>query len=87
MHRTFVAAVVLALSSTLWGQQPSVLPNKDGSIKFAVIGDSGTGGSAQERVAKRLMRPERATNFSMIRRARSVTLNGSCKVGCRLEPS
>ncbi len=54
MRRTFVAAVVLVLSSTAWGQQPSVLPNKDGSIKFAVIGDSGTGGSTQERVAKRL---------------------------------
>jgi DNA repair exonuclease SbcCD nuclease subunit len=54
MRRTFVTALVLALSSTLWGQQPSVLPNKDGSIKFAVIGDSGTGGSAQEKVAKRL---------------------------------
>jgi 3',5'-cyclic AMP phosphodiesterase CpdA len=32
----------------------STLPNKDGSVKFAVIGDSGTGGSGQEQIAERM---------------------------------
>jgi hypothetical protein len=32
-----------------------ILPNRDGSVKFAVIGDSGTGGSSQEQVAKRML--------------------------------
>ena len=32
------------------------LPNADGSFKFAVIGDSGTGGSAQQRVADQMAR-------------------------------
>ena len=34
--------------------QEVLLPKKDGSVRFAVIGDSGTGGSSQLRVAKQL---------------------------------
>ncbi len=34
--------------------QDIVLPNNEKSVRFAVIGDSGTGGSAQIRVAERL---------------------------------
>ncbi len=40
----------VALSSQ---EQPS-LPNAKDSVKFAVIGDAGTGGSAQQRIANRL---------------------------------
>jgi 3',5'-cyclic AMP phosphodiesterase CpdA len=32
----------------------AALPNKKGSVKFAVIGDTGTGSSSQQRVAERL---------------------------------
>ena len=35
-------------------QERLLLPNKEGSIKFLVIGDSGTGGSDQQRVASRI---------------------------------
>ena len=41
-------------SGTKSGAQGIELPNKDGSVRFAVIGDSGTGGSSQLRVAQRL---------------------------------
>ena len=34
---------------------PLKLPNKDGSVKFAVLGDTGTGGSDQVAVGKQLM--------------------------------
>jgi hypothetical protein len=47
-----LAVVVSALS--LPAAQQSTLPNKEGSLKFAVIGDSGTGGSSQLRVARQL---------------------------------
>jgi predicted phosphodiesterase len=47
-----LAVVVSALS--LRAAQQTTLPNKDGSLKFAVIGDSGTGGSSQLRVARQL---------------------------------
>jgi hypothetical protein len=68
MRRTVIAIAVLALSSTLWGQQQqqTVLPRKEGSIKFAVIGDSGTGGSAQERVAKRLAAEYEGFKFEFV---------------------
>jgi hypothetical protein len=32
----------------------SALPNREGSVKFAVIGDSGTGGTAQQQVADQM---------------------------------
>jgi Calcineurin-like phosphoesterase len=44
--------VTLALAAVA-AQQVS-LPNKSGSVKFAVIGDSGTGGSEQMKVAQQL---------------------------------
>jgi len=47
-----LAVVVSALS--LSAAQQTTLPNKEGSLKFAVIGDSGTGGSSQMRVARQL---------------------------------
>jgi predicted MPP superfamily phosphohydrolase len=56
-HRASVSIVILGLSCALSGlaeEQKLVLPKKDGSVRFAVIGDSGTGGSSQLRVAKQL---------------------------------
>lgn len=53
MRRLLVSILLLALSIPL-GAQDVRLPMRDGSIKFAVIGDSGTGGSEQLAVAKQL---------------------------------
>ncbi len=39
------------------------LPNKDASVRFAVIGDTGTGGSAQLEVAKQLAAHRTAFSF------------------------
>ncbi len=53
----FVSIAILGLSSglsILAGAQGVLPPKKDGSVRFAVIGDSGTGGSSQLRVAKQL---------------------------------
>ena len=50
-------AIAVALRSALDAApaaQDLTLPNKPDSVKFAVIGDSGTGGSAQYRVAEQL---------------------------------
>jgi Calcineurin-like phosphoesterase len=51
------SVVLLSIGGTLGAQggaQDIVLPNANGSVRFAVIGDSGTGGSSQLRVAQRL---------------------------------
>jgi Calcineurin-like phosphoesterase len=53
--RAAVVFVIVAvfLSIDGWGQE-IVLPKTEGSVRFAVIGDSGTGGGSQLRVAERL---------------------------------
>jgi hypothetical protein len=45
--------LITSLAITLSSQQLT-LPNAKDSIKFAVIGDTGTGGSGQQRIAKQL---------------------------------
>jgi predicted phosphodiesterase len=49
---TSIGLVGFAIAAA--GQQLT-LPLKDGSTRFAVIGDSGTGGGAQKKVAERIM--------------------------------
>jgi predicted phosphodiesterase len=44
----------LAIAGAAPTAQDVVLPNNEKSVRFAVIGDSGTGGSAQIRIAERL---------------------------------
>jgi len=53
MRRLFVFVLILAGVATLPAQDVR-LPMKDGSVKFAVIGDTGTGDSHQFAVAKQL---------------------------------
>jgi predicted MPP superfamily phosphohydrolase len=54
MHR-LIAAILLAAGGGLASGQPeTALPNRDGSVRFAVIGDSGTGGGAQRKVAEQI---------------------------------
>jgi predicted phosphodiesterase len=59
MHRPSRSLIslsaLLAGLSTLAAAQQTTLPTKDGSVKFAVIGDTGTGGSAQRKIAERLI--------------------------------
>ncbi len=42
------------------------LPNKKGSVKFAVIGDSGTGGGAQQQIADRIAAAHRSFPFEFV---------------------
>jgi hypothetical protein len=53
MRRLLLSILVLALAGPLTAQT-SKLPNRDGSVKFAVLGDTGTGGSNQFAVARQL---------------------------------
>jgi 3',5'-cyclic AMP phosphodiesterase CpdA len=50
MRRAFSLLPVLWLTCSAWAQ----LPNQPGSFRFAVIGDSGTGGRSQYEVGARL---------------------------------
>jgi len=53
MRRALVVALVLVLPLKAAAQELR-LPNKDGSLKFAVIGDSGQPGSGQTAVARQM---------------------------------
>ncbi|MGH9650212.1 MAG: hypothetical protein ACRD3I_07050, partial [Terriglobales bacterium] len=51
--RWFLAAgLLLALALPTPAQQKLLLPNRPDSVRFAVIGDSGTGGKKQYQVAR-----------------------------------
>lgn len=56
MRRVVLSILLLALAGPLTAQDVK-LPNRDGSVKFAVLGDTGTGGSDQVAVGRQL------TNF------------------------
>jgi predicted phosphodiesterase len=56
---TLVACGVLSV----YAQPQITLPNKKGSVKFAIIGDSGTGGGAQQKVADQIAATRKAFPF------------------------
>ncbi len=53
--RPFVPLVLVAASLSALAAQDLTLPNKPDSLKFAIIGDSGTGSKSQYSVAERLV--------------------------------
>jgi len=53
MRRSLALVLVAGLIATVRAQELK-LPMKEGSVRFAILGDAGTGGSAQRRVARRL---------------------------------
>ena len=62
MRRLIAAAALFAGLVPLSAQQLT-LPLKEGSVRFAVIGDSGTGGDAQLKIAQQLARYRAAYPF------------------------
>src|SRR4029453_460731 len=54
MGRLLFVAVLIATLPLPIAAQELRLPNKPGSVKFAVIGDTGTGGSGQGAIGKKL---------------------------------
>ena len=54
MRRVLVAALLVAALPWAGSAQDLRLPNKDGSVKFAVIGDSGQPGKGQDAVARQM---------------------------------
>ena len=53
MRRSLAFVLVAGLIATVRAQELK-LPMKEGSVRFAILGDAGTGGNAQRRVARRL---------------------------------
>src|ERR1051325_2655810 len=67
MRRTFLFVVmVVALAVSLGAQMKLTLPMKKDSLKFAVIGDTGTGDKHQIAVAKQLTSAHNAFPFDFV---------------------
>jgi hypothetical protein len=64
--RLAIAALLLALLASSGTAQQVKLPLQKDSVKFAVIGDSGTGGDAQARVAARMVKSRVAFPYEFV---------------------
>jgi hypothetical protein len=62
MRRLIAPALLVALVASIHAQQLT-LPGREGSVRFAIIGDSGTGGDAQHRVAARIVEAHKVFPF------------------------
>jgi hypothetical protein len=61
-----LSIVALVTAAQAQQAQKLTLPMKDGSVRFAVIGDSGTGGSDQMRVAQQLSKAHQTYPFEFV---------------------
>ncbi len=60
------AALLAAVAVALAAQQASPLPNRAGSLKFAVIGDNGTGDQPQYDVARQMVSARAGFPFDLV---------------------
>ena len=67
--RTLVFLIAAAASTATFGQS-SPLPNRADSLKFAAIGDNGTGETAQYEVAKQMVSDHTGVNKKAVAHAR-----------------
>ena len=65
MRRTLVVTAVALACASVYAQQVT-LPMKEGSVRFAIIGDSGTGGGAQRKVAERIAAVHKTYPFEFV---------------------
>ncbi len=63
MRRVLAITTVIAGMAISSGAQQITLPMKDKSVRFLIIGDTGTGGSAQQKIADRIVATRKAFPF------------------------
>jgi predicted phosphodiesterase len=66
MRRLAAVTITVAVAVLSIQAQQITLPMKKDSVRFAVIGDSGTGGGSQQRVADRLVAARKAFPFEFV---------------------
>ncbi|HEX7137384.1 MAG TPA: metallophosphoesterase [Vicinamibacterales bacterium] len=68
MHRLLLAAgiAVALVRAVSVGQEATPLPNRPGSLKFAAIGDNGTGDQPQYDVARQMEQWHQRFSFDMV---------------------
>src|SRR3954469_18872777 len=66
MTRAAVALIALAIGAFASGAQESTLPNRPPSLKFAAIGDNGTGEAAEFEVAGQMAKRHAVFPFELV---------------------
>src|SRR5688500_5141463 len=67
LHVQIIACLVaVATSTATFGQSSPPLPNRPDSVKFAAIGDNGTGERAQYEVAQQMVKAHAAFLFDLV---------------------
>jgi 3',5'-cyclic AMP phosphodiesterase CpdA len=66
VHELVLLLAVVAATAVLGGQVQQPLPTRPGSVKFAAIGDNGTGESAQYEVAAQMARLHATFPFDLV---------------------
>ena len=66
MRRLFLLGLLLLMGPSAIRAEDLRLPLKDGSVRFAVIGDTGTGDEAQLSVARQMARQHEKTPFEFV---------------------
>ena len=64
--RIIAFLIAAAASTATFGQAPAPLPNRADSVKFAAIGDNGTGERAQYEVAQQMVKSRAAFAFDLV---------------------
>ena len=64
--RTLAFLIAAAASTATFGQSAPPLPNRADSLKFAAIGDNGTGETAQYEVAKQMVSVRAAFAYDLV---------------------
>ena len=62
----YVYLITIAVAASMVSASPFGLPNRPGSLKFAVLGDFGTGHSASRDVAAQMLAVRAQFNFEMV---------------------
>ena len=66
VRSVFLCAALAAIGASVSAQQPLTLPRQSGSVRFAAIGDMGTGGRRQYDVAARMDASRQAFPFDFV---------------------
>jgi hypothetical protein len=64
--RIIAFLIAAAVSTATFGQSPAALPNRPDSVKFAAIGDNGTGERAQYEVAQQMVKSRATFAFEVV---------------------
>ena len=81
----YVQLIPLAVAASILSATPLRLPNRRGSLKFAVLGDFGTGHSASRDVAAQMLQQQEMTEDAIHGTLSAINPSGAAGSRARVE--